>query len=228
VVWEVGLRRRDGSESRKLLSIIDPIKLRSLDALFGYDEETICALDLHPTRSSGEPLESYVERVVANQTQTSTQNVMRNIDAIIEGIRCVMDPQALLLFTPAEINAVLCGHPTGGPLFTEDELRAHVVGAHGYTQSSPEVKSFIRIVSQFTPEQQSHFIEFLTGSPRLPLGGLAGLRRPITVVKKEGKELPSCSTCFLFLKLPSYGSESILRAQLLLAISEGRKHFSMS
>lgn len=40
--------------------------------------------------------------------------------------------------------------------------------------------------------------------------------------------LPSCNTCFHYLKLPAYGSRQLLREKLLLAVEEGRGAFSLS
>lgn len=52
--------------------------------------------------------------------------------------------------------------------------------------------------------QRRQFLRFVTGTPRLPIGGFAALRPRLTVVKKEvgvlrggspDAHLPSCSTC---------------------------------
>lgn len=54
------------------------------------------------------------------------------------------------------------------------------------------------------PSHRRMFLRFITGTPRLPIGGFSALRPRLTVVKKEvdvprggtpDAHLPSCSTC---------------------------------
>lgn len=54
------------------------------------------------------------------------------------------------------------------------------------------------------PGHRRMFLRFITGTPRLPIGGFSALRPRLTVVKKEvdvprggtpDAHLPSCSTC---------------------------------
>jgi len=74
-------------------------------------------------------------------------------------------------------------------------------------------------------------MQFLTGSPRLPVGGFAELRPRLTVVRKSvptaDDHLPSCSTCQVYLKLPAYSCRQVLRQRLLQAIREGQGHFAL-
>lgn len=65
---------------------------------------------------------------------------------------------------------------------------------------------------------------------RLPIGGFSALHPNLTVVRKElldpgrGRPddyLPSCSTCQVYLKLPQYTSEAIMRQKLLQAMTLG-------
>lgn len=86
---------------------------------------------------------------------------------------------------------------------------------------------------------------FVCGTPRLPIGGFAALRPLLTVVRKEvpstggrGEKreggalaadlyLPSCSTCQVYLKLPAYSSEEVLREKLKQAMTLGQEHFAL-
>ncbi|CAM9864891.1 unnamed protein product [Sphacelaria rigidula] len=86
------------------------------------------------------------------------------------------------------------------------------------------------------PSHRRMFLRFITGTPRLPIGGFAALRPRLTVVKKEvdvptggtpDAHLPSCSTCQVYLKLPAYTSAEALEAKLLHAITEGQDHFAL-
>lgn len=42
----------------------------------------------------------------------------------------------------------------------------------------------LKIMGEFTPEQQRAFCQFVTGAPRLPPGGLAVLNPKLTIVRK--------------------------------------------
>jgi E3 ubiquitin-protein ligase TRIP12 len=82
---------------------------------------------------------------------------------------------------------------------------------------------------------QREFLLFVTGSPKIPIGGIGNLKPKLTIVKKvvENKQnpdqvLPSVMTCTNYLKLPEYSSIEILRVQLLKAIKEGQGAFLLS
>lgn len=42
---------------------------------------------------------------------------------------------------------------------------------HGYTHDSRAVKFLFEILSHYTIDEQRQFLQFVTGSPRLPVGG---------------------------------------------------------
>ena len=72
------------------------------------------------------------------------------------------------------------------------------------------------------PSERKLFVQFLTGCSSLPPGGLANLHPRLTVVRKDGNDqsYPSVNTCVLYLKLPEYSSEEILKQQLNIACHE--------
>jgi E3 ubiquitin-protein ligase TRIP12 len=95
----------------------------------------------------------------------------------------------------------------------------------------------IEILTELNVEQQAAFITFLTGSPRLPIGGLKALQPHFTIVRKTAHEsgggstdglLPSVMTCANYLKLPDYSSKAIMKKQLLVAIYESQGSFFLS
>ena len=42
---------------------------------------------------------------------------------------------------------------------------------HGYSMNSPAIKNLLEILSGFNIEERRLFLQFVTGSPRLPIGG---------------------------------------------------------
>eukprot|EP00667_Euglena_gracilis_P000124 EG_transcript_124 len=168
-----------------------------------------------------------------------------HLQAILHGFEEALPGGALGIFDAEELEQLWCGHVTdiSAPLWTREEMTGALVCMHGYTADSPEIADLLDILcDDFTPQQQQLFLVFLTGSPRLPPGGVSAVQPKITVVRKgvavpqfaggaEGDSahsLPSCNTCFHYLKLPAYGSRQLLREKLLLAVEEGRGAFSLS
>lgn len=42
---------------------------------------------------------------------------------------------------------------------------------HGYSHDSRAIQFLFEVLSEFDTVEQRHFIQFVTGSPRLPVGG---------------------------------------------------------
>lgn len=106
---------------------------------------------------------------------------------------------------------------------------------HGYTQDSPAIQFFYEILSDYNREEQRLFLQFVTGTPRLPTGGFKALTPPLTVVRKkvDGNQdpddyLPSVMTCVNYLKIPEYSSRDVMKSKLKLAASEGSLSFHLS
>ena len=55
---------------------------------------------------------------------------------------------------------------------------------HGYTAQSPPVRFLLEVLAGLDGVEQRRFLRFVTGSPRLPPGGLAALQPRLTVVRK--------------------------------------------
>ena len=106
---------------------------------------------------------------------------------------------------------------------------------HGFTRSSAAFTSLVEIICAFDTPTRRQFLKFVTGSPRLPVGGLARLAPRLTIVQKRPEEgvspdtyLPSVMTCANYVKLPDYSSKEIMRERLLTAIREGQGAFYLS
>jgi E3 ubiquitin-protein ligase TRIP12 len=106
---------------------------------------------------------------------------------------------------------------------------------HGYTRSSRAVGFLLEVICEFSDANLATFLKFVTGSPRLPVGGLARLTPRLTIVKKSPESgvspdayLPSVMTCANYVKLPDYSSKEIMRERLLTAIFEGQGAFYLS
>lgn len=95
---------------------------------------------------------------------------------------------------------------------------------------SRAVKDVLSIMSEFSPVERRAFLSFITGSPRLPIGGFSALTPPLTIVRKDGGDssLPSVMTCVNYIKLPDYSSREVLKQRFKTAVQEGAGGFHLS
>jgi E3 ubiquitin-protein ligase TRIP12 len=101
----------------------------------------------------------------------------------------------------------------------------------GYEYQPDIIENFFEIVAEMSSREQGLFIKFLTGSHRLPIGGLTGLKTKFKLRKKvesDDESLPTSSTCVGMLKLPPYSSKEVMKENLLKAIEEGQSFFGFS
>ncbi|OQU77294.1 hypothetical protein SORBI_3009G025200 [Sorghum bicolor] len=175
-------------------------------------------------------LESLGEYVSLVADATLKSGIAKQIEAFKSGINEVFALKALKMFTEEEMECILCGEQDAWAL---KNLEDHMEFEHGYDMSSQPIIIFLEILREFGREEQRAFIQFSTGAPQLPLGGLASLEPKLTVVRKQcdgnvDDELPSVNTCRHFIKLPPYSSKEIMRTKLKYAITEGLGSFHLS
>lgn len=125
---------------------------------------------------------------------------------------------------------------------------------HGFNMDSKSVRNLLQTMSELDAPQRRDFLQFVTGSPKLPIGGrpdlfpsflefnltntitgFKSLTPMFTVVCRPSEPpytsddyLPSVMTCVNYLKLPDYSSLEVLRERLLVATQEGQGAFHLS
>ncbi|XP_045486330.1 E3 ubiquitin-protein ligase TRIP12 isoform X3 [Pieris rapae] len=165
------------------------------------------------------------------------EGVTKQMDAFKEGFESVFPLANLKIFYPEELEQVFCGSPSGGrEQRWEPRMLAECIRPdHGFNAESRAIRMLIDILASYNREEQRLFLQFVTGSPRLPTGGFKSLNPPLTVVRKSlessldpDEYLPSVMTCVNYLKLPDYSSAEVMRAKLRLAASEGQHSFHLS
>nr|KAJ0194065.1 hypothetical protein LSAT_V11C800409110 [Lactuca sativa] len=158
--------------------------------------------------------------------------ITRQLGAFRVGFNQVFEASSLQIFSPSELDYLLCGRRE---MWEADTLVEHIKFDHGYTSKSPVVINLLEIMGEFNPEQQRAFCQFVTGAPRLPPGGLAVLNPKVTIVRKVNYEiapphsnntasnaaggvsesadddLPSVMTCANYLKLPPYSTKTLMQ-----------------
>ncbi|XP_047080766.1 E3 ubiquitin-protein ligase UPL3-like [Lolium rigidum] len=184
-------------------------------------------------------LEEYVDLVV---NATVKSGIMKQVEAFRSGFSQVFDISSLQIFSPQELDYLICGRQE---IWEPESLVDNIKFDHGYTAKSPAILNLLEIMAEFTPDQQHAFCQFVTGASRLPTGGLAALSPKLTIVRKHPSsgvsttnttgitdaaddDLPSVMTCANYLKLPPYSTKEVMHKKLLYAILEGRGSFDLS
>ncbi len=156
--------------------------------------------------------------------------VRAQLDAFVRGLHDVVPADALGLFDERELELLISGLPE----IDVDEWRAHTEYT-GYAASSPQIQWFWRAVRAFDAEQRAKLFQFVTGSSKVPLEGMAALQGSNGAVQRfqihrdygARDRLPSAHTCFNQLDLPEYESYEALHAMLLKALSECATGFGL-
>jgi E3 ubiquitin-protein ligase TRIP12 len=149
------------------------------------------------------------------------------------------------LFVCSKLERLFCG--SGYHAWDTKQLIECTRCDHGYTHDSRAVKYLFDIMCSFNYDEQRQFLQFITGSPRLPVGGLRSLVPPLTIVRKtvdsssfttttststsnsnSESYLPSVMTCVNYLKLPDYASIDVMREKLTIAMRDGQLSFHLS
>ncbi|KAJ9559067.1 hypothetical protein OSB04_013681 [Centaurea solstitialis] len=172
-------------------------------------------------------LEEYIDLVV---DATTKSGISRQMDAFRSGFNQVFQMNHLRIFTDEELERLLCGESEA---WNSNQLSDLIKFDHGYTATSPPIVHLMEILQELDYQQQKAFFKFVTGAPRLPLGGLSSLNPKLTIVRKHcdkmvDADLPSVMTCANYLKLPPYSSKETMKEKLLYAITEGQGSFHLS
>ncbi|KAI1141612.1 HECT-domain-containing protein [Hypoxylon sp. FL0543] len=174
-------------------------------------------------------VESYLDKVI---DMTLGRGVKRQVEAFRNGFSQVFPYSALSAFTPDELVALFGRVEEDWSLET---LMDSIKADHGFNMDSRTVRNLLQTMSELTPAQRRDFLQFTTGSPKLPIGGFKSLTPMFTVVCKPSEPpyssddyLPSVMTCVNYLKLPDYSSIESMRRQLFTAIREGQGAFHLS
>lgn len=161
------------------------------------------------------------------------EGIARLMESFRDGFECVFPLAQLSMFYPEELEYVFCG--SGGSSWDMKTLVECCRIDHGYTHTSKAIKYLFHILSCYDSQEQRDFLQFVTGSPRLPVGGFRALSPPLTIVRKTFESdlgadgfLPSVMTCVNYLKLPDYSSIEVMREKLRIAAQEGQHSFHLS
>lgn len=240
------LRQQVGSQSSQSLISSDDIFANISPEVLTLDGCPIEDLNLDFTLPGYSSIElkkggKYIQTKLDNLDQyvkllrhwTLSEGVRRQMEAFKAGFESIVPLHHLRIFYPEELHSLFCG--SGYQSWDVRMLMDACKTDHGFTHESVQIKYLFEILSSYNADEQRKFLQFITGSPRLPYGGLRSLSPPLTIVRKTlepGQNadhfLPSVMTCVNYLKLPEYSSREIMREKLRISGEEGRNSFHLS
>lgn len=174
-------------------------------------------------------VEDYIEAVI---DAIIGKGVQRQAKALRDGFSKVFPISDLQAFSADEL-VMLFGNSDED--WSIETLSEALKADHGFNVESRAIRNLLEIMSEFDAPSRREYLQFITGSPKLPIGGFRGLNPPLTVVRKPHEApltaddyLPSVMTCVNYLKLPDYTTKAIMREKLLIAMREGVGSFHLS
>uniref|UniRef100_A0A803T356 HECT-type E3 ubiquitin transferase n=1 Tax=Anolis carolinensis TaxID=28377 RepID=A0A803T356_ANOCA len=159
-----------------------------------------------------------------------TGAIRKQLAAFLEGFYEIIPKRLISIFTEQELELLISGLPT----IDIDDLKSNTE-YHKYQANSIQIQWFWRALRSFDQADRAKFLQFVTGTSKVPLQGFAALEGMNGIQKfqihrddRSTDRLPSAHTCFNQLDLPAYESYEKLRHMLLLAIQECSEGFGLA
>ncbi|DBA04905.1 TPA: hypothetical protein N0F65_006907 [Lagenidium giganteum] len=139
------------------------------------------------------------------------------LHALSMGLFEVIPQENLMVFDYQELELVLCGMPE----IDVQDWRRHTTVASNLA-GAPIIEWFWEIVAQLSEEDRARFLQFCTGSSRVPVQGFKGLTSydgricPFTIrsLPNQTAGFPKVHTCFNRIELPLYSTKEELRVAI--------------
>ena len=167
----------------------------------------------------------YVQRLCSFKLYES---IKLQIEALLKGFYNIIPQNLISIFNHRELELVISGMPT---INIQDWKNNTIY--ENYNEESNVIKYFWEIIESFDNDERAEFLQFVTGSSKVPLEGFCALQgigginkfKITKVFDKNFDRLPTAHTCTNQLDLPDYPTKEILNYRLRLAIKEGKNSF---
>lgn len=186
----------------------------------GGNREIPLVLNGESLEVTNENKNRYIELVAKHYVVDSVKDQSQ---AFTKGLWEVIEKRWLQMFNEPELQVLISGASDG--TIDVNDMRSHTRYAGGFTGLDRTVNRFWKVMASLTPDQQASLLRFVTSCERPPPLGFGSLNPPFTIqrvgIMRDGDKLPTASTCFNILKLPTYSSEKVMKQRLLYAIESG-------
>jgi len=167
-------------------------------------------------------------RLVCQMKMTGA--IRKQLNAYLEGFYDIIPKRLISIFNEQELELLISGLPT----VDIDDLRANTE-YHKFQANSLQIQWFWRALRSFDQAERAKFLQFVTGTSKVPLQGFAALEGMNGTQKfqihrddRSTDRLPSAHTCFNQLDLPVYETYDKLRHYMLKAIHECSEGFGFA
>ena len=232
--------KRNSKSGEKILIDNQPIEL--LDIYFNcpWNESIELKQNGENIILNDKNIDEYINLVFNNLLIEGQKDIIKSFK---DGFNKVFDINLLKSFSSEEIEYYICGcenseNNNNDDIWSYENLTSNIIPMHGYNKNSLIYKGLIEILQKMSKTERKMFLLFVTGSPRLPIGGFKNLYPKLTVVQSQNSNfnefdnpdlhLPSVMTCQNYLKIPNYSSVDVLKIKLNIAIEEGGNAFHLS
>lgn len=212
----------------------NPVEDLGYEITFSTEVEEFGVRDIRPLKPDGEKLpvtdgnkEEYVQLVCQMKM---TGSIQKQLAAFLEGFNEIIPKKLISMFNEQELELLISGLPN----VDIDDLAANTE-YRTYTKTSPQIQWLWRALRSFDQADRAKFLQFVTGTSKVPLQGFASLegmngvqRFSVHADSRSGDRLPTAHTCFNQLDLPQYESYEKLRDMLLIAIRECSEGFGFA
>ncbi|XP_039271295.1 E3 ubiquitin-protein ligase NEDD4-like isoform X2 [Styela clava] len=199
-----------------------------LDLNFTVDEELFGSTNSRNLKPDGDNIavtnenkKEYIQLVIRWRFVSRVQEQMKSF---LEGFNELIPTNLLKIFDENELELLMCGL---GDVDVND-WRNNTTYKGDYSANHIVIQWFWKAILLMDPESRVRFLQFVTGTSRVPMNGFAelwGSNGPqLFTVEKWGTpdKLPRAHTCFNRLDLPPYTSLDELRKKLHLAIESSQ------
>ena len=167
----------------------------------------------------------YIQKLCSSKLYDT---IKQQIDALLKGFYEIIPQKLISIFNHRELELVISGLPT---IDIKDWKNNTIY--ENYNEESNIIKYFWEIIESFDNDERAEFLQFVTGSSKVPLEGFSSLQgigginkfKISKVFDKNFDRLPTAHTCTNQLDLPDYPNKEILYERLTLAIREGKNSF---
>ncbi|KAI1883627.1 hypothetical protein AGOR_G00233520 [Albula goreensis] len=208
------------------LKELSPVEARNLEEVLKEDDEVLELLYLDFTAKGQEivPRGSEIPVTKWNRQQyveayvdfVFNKSVKRQFEQFFAGFSRGCPNEKWKMLLPEELMAILSGNVN----YVWEDLRKNAK-YDAYEPSDANIQNFWTVFFELSEEQKKKFLAFMTGSDRLPVGGLSRMKMTIMNQNKPDPDYtyPVANTCYCMLYLPNYSSIHILREKFVHAIS---------
>lgn len=147
------------------------------------------------------------------------ERIKVQLEKLLLGFYEVIPPFLVAIFTPEELELLVCGLPS----VDVDDWKKHMRYFGEFNAKHKVVRWFFECVKEFNNEDRGKLLRFTTGSSSVPVEGFKALQShdgklcwfALKSIPRANNPFPIAHTCFNRLDLPLYTSKSELKEKLL-------------